>query len=148
MAVANRSARLRKLASKLTSQFGLPWGPEAIDPRYDDVRREWSFEWPDGPTVAQVRRAANAADPEATEGLLYRRTLSAETYALGVLRITVASDPANKDFESPWILPSHVEKLFEKTKSPKARGRRQRSWPTSSRCPKPPAARDGAVNPR
>ncbi|MEV6957322.1 hypothetical protein [Streptomyces sp. NPDC051183] len=123
MAVANRSARLRRLASALTGQFGLPWGPAAIEPRYDDGRREWSFEWPDGPTVAQVRRAATTAEPEAAEGLLYRRTLSAETYALGVLRITIAADAANRDLASPWAPPTAVEELFEKTKNPKARGR-------------------------
>lgn len=125
MAIANRSARLRRLAAKLTEQFGLPWGPTAIEPYYDETYREWSFRWPDGPTVAQVQRAARAAEPEATVGLKYSRRLSAETYALGVLRITLSSEPLNKDFDSPWIHPSTVEDLFEKTKNPKARAGRE-----------------------
>ncbi|WP_327258134.1 hypothetical protein [Streptomyces sp. NBC_01244] len=123
MAVANRSARLRRLASALTGQFGLPWGPGAIEPRYDEARREWNFAWRDGPTVAQVRRAAKSAEPEAAEGLLYERTLSQETYALGVLRLTLDASPADKDFQSPGIHPFDVEKFFEKTRNPKARGR-------------------------
>ncbi|MER5482558.1 hypothetical protein ABT024_04990 [Streptomyces sp. NPDC002812] len=123
MAVANRSARLRRLAGALTGQFGLPWGPPSIEARYDEARREWTFAWPDGPTVAQVRRAAKAAEPEAVEGLLYERALSPETYALGVLRITMAAAPSDSDFQSPGIDPYDVERFFEKTKSPKAHGR-------------------------
>ncbi|MFD4933371.1 hypothetical protein [Streptomyces virginiae] len=125
MAVANRSARLRKLAGKLTTQFGLPWGPAAIEAHYNEPNREWSFEWWDGPTLAQVRRAASAAEPEAAQGLVYRRKLSEETYALGVLRLTLAADPADKDLHSPWVPPSAVEEHFGKAKNPQPRGREE-----------------------
>lgn len=118
MAVANRSARLRRLAAKLTEEFGLPWGHRAIEPYYDETRRDWTFRWQDGPTIEQVRRAARKAQPEAVEGLNYRRRLSAEAHALGALRITLAAEPENDDFQGPYVSPSRIEEHFAQTRNP------------------------------
>jgi len=124
VAVTNRSARLRRLAADLTQKFGLPWGYKGIEPRYDEIRREWTFAWPDGPTVGQVRRAATAAQPEATEGLRYERRLSDTTQALGVLRMMLQAEPVDDDFRVS-LRPHEIPGFFAKVKNPAPKAGRE-----------------------
>jgi len=124
VAVANRSARLRRLAADLTQQFGLPWGYKGIEPQYDEIRREWTFSWPDGPTVEQVRRAATAAQPEATEGLRYERRLSDTTQALGILRMMLQAEPVDDDFRVD-LQPHKIPEFFAKVKNPAPKAGRE-----------------------
>jgi hypothetical protein len=126
MAVANRSTRLRRLAADLTQQFGLPWGPRGIQPEYDEIRREWTYAWPDGPTVEQVRRAARKAQPEAAKGLLYRRDLSDTAQVLGVLRMALAAQqPLNEDFRGPHIPLHEIHKFLSTMKNPAPKNGRE-----------------------
>ncbi|WP_333745722.1 hypothetical protein [Streptomyces sp. IBSBF 2950] len=117
MALKNRSARIRKLATALSEQFGLDYSKhEWIEAEYDDRRAEWTFSWTDGPTVAQVTRAARAADKEAVDGVRYQRRYSQKAYALGAIGWARAG--ADLQGGSGWWAASRVEEHLAKVKNP------------------------------
>ncbi|WP_435058378.1 hypothetical protein [Streptomyces sp. bgisy060] len=117
MAPKNRSARIRKLASALSEQFKLEHGKrEWIQAEYDDRRAEWTLSWTDGPTVAQVTRAARAADKEAVEGVRYERHYSQRAYALGAIGWALAG--ADQLGGNGWWATSRVEEHLAKVKNP------------------------------
>ncbi|MET8696903.1 hypothetical protein ABZV65_30685 [Streptomyces bauhiniae] len=125
MALADRSARLRRLAGSLTEQFGLPWGHRQINAEYDERRREWTYTWVDGPTVAQVRRAAKKAQPEAVKGLLYQRQFSDEASVMAVVRMALAAEPIDEDFHGRAFRFSELEDFLANIKNPAPKAGRE-----------------------
>ncbi|MER0443149.1 hypothetical protein ABR738_00910 [Streptomyces sp. Edi4] len=116
MAPKNRSARIRKLATSLSEQFGLDYAKHQwIEAEYDDRRSEWTLSWVDGPTVTQVSRAARTADKEAIEGVRYERRYSPQAYALGAIGWALAG----ADLQGgEWWATSRVEEHLAKVKNP------------------------------
>ncbi|MDA1358310.1 hypothetical protein O1R50_01685 [Glycomyces luteolus] len=109
--------RLRRLAATLH---------ESIEVEYDDSAQAWTLAWADGPTVAQVRRDAEAAEPEAAPGLRYLRRYSEDAVALGAVRLAVAisADDARR---RPEISPAAVETLWRDVPHPAPATERERS---------------------
>ncbi|MFH8295118.1 hypothetical protein [Streptomyces sp. NPDC018059] len=84
----NRSARIQNLVRDLSLKFGLE---QHIRAEYDARRRSWSFEWTDGPTADQVRRAAKRIDKEAAAEIAQvHRHYTAQAQALGAIRMRLA----------------------------------------------------------
>ncbi|MEU5476907.1 hypothetical protein [Streptomyces mirabilis] len=130
--VANRSARLRRLAAELSEKYEIGWGQgKRIEPEYDDTHREWTYRWTDGPTVEQVKRAARKAAREATEGLKYRRDFSQEAVALGVIRLAMDPD-IEVDFRGrPYVTPTAVEELWRTVSMPRPSDAREEALATA-----------------
>ncbi|MFF4188188.1 hypothetical protein ACFYZ9_33835 [Streptomyces sp. NPDC001691] len=86
-AVPRRAERLRKVARKLSEQYGLPHN-ERIEAELDEYARpkRWTFMWRDGPTETQVRRAAAKLDKEVLDEVAYRRGYSDTSYAIAAIR--------------------------------------------------------------
>ncbi|GAA2646186.1 hypothetical protein GCM10010425_64370 [Streptomyces spororaveus] len=123
---SDRATRLHRLARTLTQRFGLDLHRhEAVEAEWSGSARAWTFAWTDGPTVAQVRAACREAEPEASEGLLYVRTLSEASVALGAVRLTVstATGPARRLL----VRPADVEALFRDVPFPQPRTDRERA---------------------
>jgi hypothetical protein len=83
---------LHRLAGILTEQFGLDerrLGP--IEAVHSDSTGQWTLEWTDGPTVGQLRRTAQQAEPEAAASLNYVRRLSEDSIALGAIRLAIGN---------------------------------------------------------
>ncbi|MEV2186443.1 hypothetical protein [Streptomyces sp. NPDC047966] len=117
MAPKNRSARIRRLASALSEHFKLEYSKrEWIEAEYDDRRAEWTLSWTDGPTRAQVTRAARAADKEAVDGVRYERRYSQQAYALGA--IGWAREEADLQGGNEWWAVSRVEEHLAKVRNP------------------------------
>jgi hypothetical protein len=109
-----RTARLRHLATRFE--------PTALG--YDDSAGELA--WTDGPTVEQVRSAAETAEPEAALGLRYLRRYSESSLALGAVRLAVATSPDDAQ-RRPEISPAAVEALWQDVPDPAPATERERS---------------------
>ncbi len=121
-----RATRLRRLARTLTARFCLaPHRHGVVEAQWSDSARAWTFAWTDGPTVAQVRAACREAEPEASEGLLYVRTLSEDSVALGAVRLTVST--ATGLGRRLLVRPADVEALFRDAPFPQPRTERERA---------------------
>ncbi|WP_405385948.1 hypothetical protein OG596_00520 [Streptomyces sp. NBC_01102] len=105
---ASRADRLRRLAASL---------PVRIEAEYSASTHGWTFVWTDGPTAAFVRRAAQEAEPDLTEGLRYVRRYAEETVALGAVRLTVATCAAEARHR-PVISPAAVEEFWRHVSLP------------------------------
>ncbi|MGW7505907.1 hypothetical protein ACWGIR_30900 [Streptomyces albidoflavus] len=94
--VPRRAERLRKVARKLTEQYGLPW-ERPIEAEIDAYARpkQWVLSWQDGPTEGQVRRAAAKLDKEALAGVGFRREYSDLAYAVAAIRFLQEQEPEN-----------------------------------------------------
>lgn len=128
MAVANRSARLRRLADRLTKQYELGYrDDERINAEYNESRRTWAVVWHDGPTLEQVKRAARKADAEVLEGVYFARTLTSRAIALGVIRATLAAGPEKwNDYTGrPSVSELDGEELLRTVSKPQPRDDRE-----------------------
>ncbi|MFD0352935.1 hypothetical protein ACFVHW_04185 [Streptomyces sp. NPDC127110] len=113
----NRSTRIRKLAVGLSERFALDYGKrEWIEAAYDDRHAQWTLSWTDGPTAAQVTRAARAADKEVTDGLHYERHYSQRAYALGAIHWALTGEELQGGTD--WWAASRVEERLAKAKTP------------------------------
>ncbi|MFD8689772.1 hypothetical protein [Streptomyces sp. NPDC059651] len=125
---SDRATRLPRLARTLTERFALddhqqPYRHGAVEAEWSDSVRAWTLAWTDGPTVTQVRAACREADPEASDGLRYVRTLSEDAVALGVVRLTVA--PADGTGRRLLVRPADVDALFRDEPFPMPRTERE-----------------------
>ncbi|WP_433860201.1 hypothetical protein [Streptomyces kronopolitis] len=111
-AVPRRAERLRKVAWKLTEQYGLPHNGQ-IEAELDEYARpkRWTFFWRDGPTETQVRRAAAKLDKEALDEVGYRREYSDTAYAVAAIRFLREGEPGEDAFhagvsvyDARWLL--------------------------------------------
>lgn len=113
----DRESRLRRLAAAVF---------EPIEVAYDPATGAWTCTWTDGPTAEQVRRAAEAAEPEAARGLRYERRYSESVIALGAVRLAVATS-AEDAARRPEITPAAVEALWRDVPDPRPATDRERS---------------------
>ncbi|MDN3238298.1 hypothetical protein [Glycomyces tritici] len=112
----DRESRLRRLAADLA---------EPVAAEFDPATDAWTYTWTDGPTAEHVRRAAEAAEPEAALGLRYRRRYSESTIALGAVRLAVATS-AEDALRRPEITPAAVEALWRDVPRPRPATDRER----------------------
>ncbi|MFI6646183.1 hypothetical protein ACIBI8_00980 [Streptomyces sp. NPDC050529] len=127
---SDRAMRLHRLARTLTERFALdahrkPHRHGVVEAEWSGSVPAWTFVWTDGPTVAQVRAACREDDPEASDGLRYARTLSEDTVALGVVRLTVS--PVDGTGRRPLVRPADVEALFRDEPFPTPSTERERA---------------------
>ncbi|MEE1738647.1 hypothetical protein PUR49_19330 [Streptomyces sp. BE147] len=123
---SDRATRLRGLARTLTGRFGLGSHRHGtVEAEWSESARAWTFAWTDGPTVAQVRAACLEAEPTASEGVRYARTLSEDAVALGVVRLTLC--PATDANRRPFLRPADIEALLRDEPSPAPRTERERA---------------------
>lgn len=123
---SDRATRLRRLARTLTERFGRGFHRHGVvAAEWSGSARAWTFAWTDGPTVAQVRAACREAEPEASEGLRYLRTLSEDAVALGVVRLTVCATAGTG--RRPLVRPADVEALLRDEPFPMPRTDRERA---------------------
>ncbi|MEW1677964.1 hypothetical protein AB0O47_32725 [Streptomyces noursei] len=117
-AVPRRAERLRRIAWKLSEQYGLPRGGE-LEAEIDDYSRpkKWVLRWRDGPTVTQARRAAGKLDKEALEDVDFRREYSDMAYAVAAIRCLREGDPGQDAFAASVSLYG-ARRLLDTTKNP------------------------------
>ncbi|MEW1657913.1 hypothetical protein [Streptomyces sp. NPDC093707] len=115
MAVPRRAERLRRIAWKLSEQYGLPRGGE-LDAEIDEYTRpkKWVFCWRDGPTETQVRRAAARLDKDALGDVGFRREYSDMAYAVAAIRCLREGDPEKDAFVSLY----GAQQLLDTMKNP------------------------------
>ncbi|MFC8538032.1 hypothetical protein ACFUJY_29530 [Streptomyces sp. NPDC057249] len=125
-AVPRRAERLRKVAWKLTEQYGLPRGRE-VTAELDPYSRPkvWVIEWRDGPTEAQLRRAAAKLDKEVLEGVGFRREYSDQAYAAAAIRFLRDGEPIQDEYR-PDVNVYQVRRLLDSMKNPGPRDARER----------------------
>ncbi|MET9528209.1 hypothetical protein [Streptomyces coeruleorubidus] len=118
MAVPRRAERLRKVAWKLTEQYGLPHNGQ-IEAEIDDYAhpKRWRFIWWDGPTETQVRRAAAKLDKEALDGVAFRREYSDTAYAVAAIRFLHEGDPGEDEYRA-GVSVYDARRLLEGLKNP------------------------------
>ncbi|MBV1940846.1 hypothetical protein KUF83_30390 [Streptomyces sp. BV286] len=117
-AVPRRAERLRKVAWKLTEQYGLPRDRQ-IEAEIDDYARpkRWTFVWRDGPTETQLRRAAAQLDKEALDGVGCRREYSDTAYAVAAIRCLRDGDPGEDPYHA-GVSVYDAGRLLDTTKNP------------------------------
>jgi hypothetical protein len=116
-ASADRETRLRRLAAA----YAAP-----VEVEHDRGSGAWTYAWTDGPTAEQVRRDAEAAEPEAARGLRYLRRYSENVVALGAIRLAIATS-AEDALQRPQISPAAVEGLWWDVPHPGPATDRERS---------------------
>lgn len=116
-ASSDREMRLRRLAAA----YAAP-----VEVGHDPGTGAWTYTWTDGPTAEQVRRDAEAAEPEAARGLRYLRRYSENVIALGAVRLAVATS-AEDALQRPAISPAAVEGLWWDVAHPGPATDRERS---------------------
>ncbi|MFD9248293.1 hypothetical protein [Streptomyces bottropensis] len=130
MAVPRRAERLRRVAWKLTEQYGLPHDRQ-IEAEIDDYARpkRWVFSWRDGPTEAQLRRDAAKLDKEALDGVGFRREYSDTAYAVAAIRCLRDGDPGDDAYHANVSL-FEAGRLLDTTKNPGPSDDRERYMAT------------------
>jgi hypothetical protein len=116
-ALPDREARLRRLAAACSAP---------VEIEHDPGTGAWTYTWTDGPTAEQMRRDAEAAEPEAARGLRYLRRYSESVVALGAVRLAVATS-AEDALQRPEISPATVEALWWDVPHPGPATERERS---------------------
>ena len=99
--MSKRSRAVWRLSLDLAERFGLRSG--AVEVRWDKIsfsggyRRGWLVSWADGPTVEQMRAAAQelageALAAERDRGLAYERAISPLAFAMQLIAVTEAGE--------------------------------------------------------
>ncbi|AUG75123.1 hypothetical protein CFP65_0139 [Kitasatospora sp. MMS16-BH015] len=97
-------ARLRRLAETLADRHRTP-----IELLPAPDHRRWTLRWYDGPTIATIRTALDAAGPAGAEAAA-RRDLSTRALALAAIRETRAG--AMRRWVGSWGQRYHLEQLL------------------------------------
>ncbi|GAA1110977.1 hypothetical protein [Streptomyces javensis] len=124
MPVSNRAKRLHTLARDLTKRFELP--PDTVRAELDEYYRpaKWFLRWTDGPTVAQLTRAATEIDSEVLGEATLFRGYSDFVWALATLRLTMTTEelpPGEGYYPNDW----DVRQWLEKRRAPAPRNKRE-----------------------
>ncbi|MER7937884.1 MULTISPECIES: hypothetical protein [unclassified Streptomyces] len=124
MPVSDRAKRLRALAKELNRQFELP--ADTVHAVLDDYSRsiKWYLRWTDGPSLAQLTKAAEGIDAEVlAEATLYR-TYSPFVWALVTIRLTMSTEalpPREGYYPNTW----HIREWLTPRKAPRSRSKRE-----------------------
>ncbi|MER7497050.1 hypothetical protein ABT033_31195 [Streptomyces pharetrae] len=124
MAVADRAKRLRALARALNEHFEL--APDTVLAEFDEYTRpgKWYLRWTDGPTVAQLTKAAKDIDADVlAEATLFRK-YSNFVWALATIRLTMSTEelpPEQGYYPNSW----HIREWLQGRKAPRPRNKRE-----------------------